>query len=232
MEWSVVGDHAPADWKATAEREFAGWTSTVPVQRVPQPLWNGTATRLEFKTPDKQNATLLIRQAVSISEGDPDHPALMLANFIFGQSGSSRLWMRIRERGGLSYDVRSMIQWNPYEKASIWQGSAIFAPENLKAVEIAFQEEVARALKSGFSAQEVREGKNGLLNFRRLQRAQDGALSMSLARQLELRRSMADEARLEEAIGALTPQQVHAAFSRYIKPEMFVKAVAGDFKQP
>ena len=232
MEWSVVGDHAPADWKATVEREFSSWASAVPVQRVPQPLWNGAATRLEFKTPDKQNATLLIRQAVAISEGDPDHPALMLANFIFGQSGSSRLWMRIRERGGLSYDVRSMIQWNPYEKASLWQGSAIFAPENLKAVETAFQEEVDRALNSGFTAQEVREGKNGLLNFRRLQRAQDGALSMGLARQLELGRSMADEARLEEAIGALTPEQVHAAFKRYIKPELFVKAVAGDFKRP
>ena len=125
-----------------------------------------------------------------------------------------------------------MIQWNPYEKASLWQGSAIFAPENLKAVETAFQEEVDRALKSGFTAQEVREGKNGLLNFRRLQRAQDGALSMGLARQLELGRSMADEARLEEAIGALTPEQVHAAFKRYIKPELFVKAVAGDFKRP
>jgi zinc protease len=232
MEWSVVGDHDAPTWKACVEREFAGWNIPSPVARLPQPLWNGPPARLEFKTPDKQNATMMIRQSIALSEGDGDQAALMLANFVFGQSGSSRLWMRIREKGGLSYDVRSMVQWNPYEKASVWQASAIFAPENLKAVETAFQEEVERAIKSGFTAQEINEGKNGLLNFRRLQRAQDPLLSMGLARQLELGRSMAEESRLEDAIRALTPEQVHAAFKRYIQPELFVKAVAGDFKSP
>jgi zinc protease len=230
MEWSVVGDHDAQAWKRAMDQAFAGWGAAKSVARVAQPLWNGPPARLEFKTPDKQNATMMVRLAMDVAEGDDDQAALMLANFIFGQSGSSRLWMRIREQAGLSYDVRSTVQWNPVEKASLWQASAIFAPENLKAVEKAFAEEVDRAIKNGFTSTEVKEGKNGLLNFRRLQRAQDPMLSASLARQLEFGRTMEHENRLEERIRALTPEQVHSAFKRYIKPDFFVKAVAGDFK--
>lgn len=230
MEWSVVGDHDAQAWKRAMDQAFAGWGAAQPVARVAQPLWNGPPARLEFKTPDKQNATMMVRLAMDVAEGDEDQAALMLANFIFGQSGSSRLWLRIREQAGLSYDVRSTVQWNPMEKASVWQASAIFAPENLKAVETAFAEEVDRALKTGFTSMEVKEGKNGLLNFRRLQRAQDPMLSAGLARQLEFGRTMEAEHRLEARIRALSPEEVHAAFKRYVKPELFVKAVAGDFK--
>lgn len=230
MEWSVVGDHDPQAWKRVMEKAFAGWETAQRVARVAQPLWNGPPARLEFKTPDKQNATMMVRLAMEVAEGSDDQAALMLANFIFGQSGSSRLWMRIREQAGLSYDVRSTVQWNPMEKASVWHASAIFAPENLKAVETAFSEEVDRAIRNGFTAMEVKEGKIGLLNFRRLQRAQDPVLSGGLARQLEFGRTMEHEYRLEERIRSLSPEAVHAAFKRYIKPELFVKAVAGDFK--
>ena len=36
----------------------------------------------------------------------------MVANFAFGSGGSSRLWKRIREAEGLSYDVRSGLSWS------------------------------------------------------------------------------------------------------------------------
>jgi zinc protease len=138
--------------------------------------------------------------------------------------------VRIREKGGLSYDVRSGIAWNPHEPASIWQASAIFAPANRDAVEKAFREEVDRALKDGFTDQELAEGKSGLLNLRRLALAQDDALSGLLSSQLELGRTMDHTARLFSALQALNREQVNAALRRHLKPETFVTAVGGDFK--
>jgi len=197
---------------------------------VPQPLLQVKPQRLQISTPDKQNATMLVRQSVPLSDSDGDYPALSMANYLLGSGGQSRLWRRIRESEGLSYDVRSGVSWNSHEPNSVWQASAIFAPQNLAKVESAFKEELARALKDGFTAQELAEGKRGLLAFRRLSRAQDRNLAGGLAGNLDLGRTFAISARVDDALGKLTLEQVNAALRTYLKPESFVSAVAGDFK--
>lgn len=108
--------------------------------------------------------------------------------------------------------------------------SAIFAPGNRAMVEAAFREEVARALKYGFSALELSEGRSGLLIFRRQPRAQDGTLASQLASNLNLGRSFDVSAWVDAALAALTPAQVNAALRKYLKPEEFALAFAGDFK--
>ena len=92
------------------------------------------------------------------------------------------------------------------------------------------REEVARALKEGFTAQELAEGQRGLLSFRRLSRAQDASLAGALGNNLYLGRTFEFSARVDAALAALTTEQVNAALRRYIKPDGFVIAFAGDFK--
>jgi hypothetical protein len=99
-------------------------------------------------------------------DSDADYPALLMANYLFGSGGSSRLWTRIRESGGLSYDVRSGVDWNPDEPNSSWTVSAIFAPQNQAKVEAALREELARSVKEGFTQKELDEAPGGLLNLR------------------------------------------------------------------
>jgi zinc protease len=171
-----------------------------------------------------------VRQFVPLSDNEADYPALMMANYLLGGGGSSRLWKRIREGEGLSYDVRSSLSWNNFEANSSWQASAIFAPQNRAKVEAGFREEIARALRDGFTAQELSEGQSGLLSFRRLSRAQDGTLAFLLASNLYLGRNFEVSARVDAALAALTPEQVNAALRKYLKPEDFVAVFAGDFK--
>ena len=229
-QFAAVGDFDSEKVKAVLDKGLGRWMASTPPARVSQPLWAGAPARLVFPTPDKQNATLLVRQPVALTDRDPDYPALLLANYLLGQGGNSRLWVRIREKGGLSYDVRSWIQWNPYEQASLWQASAIFAPSNRDAVEKALREEIDSALKNGFTDKELAEGKTALLNLRRLSLAQDDNLSGVLASHLDLSRTMDHTAQLLAAIRSLTREQVHAALRRHLKPESFTMAVAGDFK--
>ncbi|MFZ4650819.1 MAG: M16 family metallopeptidase [Rubrivivax sp.] len=231
-EFAAVGDLDPVAVRAVIERSLAGWASPMPARRIEDPLWPSPPVRLAFNTPDKQNAVLLVRQPLPLNDAHPDAPALTLANMILGSGGNSRLWVRLREKGGLSYDVRSWIDWNAHEPHSVWQASATFAPENLGKVEAAFREEVALALKSGFTAQELQDAKAGLLNLRRLSRAQDGSLARLLASNLYLGRTMAWSAALERSIQAATLAQVNAALVKYLKPESFVIGVGGDFKAP
>jgi len=231
-EFAAVGDMDAEQVKAALQTALAGWGTGAPFTRVPQPLVGVKPEQLTIATPDKPNANLLVRLPLPLNDTDVDYPALTVANFLLGGGGNSRLWKRIREGEGLSYGVYSQIDWNSIDRNSIWQTTAIFAPQNRAKIETAFREELARALKDGFTPQELVEGKASLLNFRQLGRSQDAGVASTLANNLYLGRSFAVQAKVDAAIAALTLEQVNTALRQYVMPENFVSAYAGDFKQP
>ena len=229
-QFSAVGDFDAAAVRAALTQGFGTWRKAEPFARIPDPLVPVPAARLVLRTPDKQNATMSVQQALPLSDRDADYPALMLANHLLGGGGDSRLWNRIRERDGLSYSVHSGIQWSPQEAHSDWTTTAIFAPQNRDKVETAFREEIERALKQGFTQAEFESGKRGLLSFRRLGRAQDARLAAGWVSNLYLERDFAVSARVDAQLEALTLAQVNAALRRHLQPGQFVFGFAGDFK--
>ena len=168
--------------------------------------------------------------SLPLSDQHPDLPALQVANAFFGSAGNSRLWKRVREREGLSYDVRSAFAFASEDDNSGFSLSAIFAPQNQARVEAAIQEELQRSLAEGFTQQELDEARTGLLGRRRLDRAQDAGVVGALANNLSLGRKFARLQQTDEAIAALTLAQVNAAWRRHIAPQRLVQAWAGDFK--
>jgi len=229
-QFSAVGDFDAAAVRTALTQGFGNWRKAEPFARIPDPLVPVPAARLVLNTPDKQNATMSVQQALPLSDRDADYPALMLANHLLGGGGDSRLWNRIRERDGLSYSVYSGIQWHPQEAHSAWAATAIFAPQNRDKVESAFREEIDRALKQGFTQAEFESGKRGLLSFRRLGRAQDARLAAGWVSNLYLERDFAVSARVDAQLETLTLAQVNAALRRYLQPAQFVLGFAGDFK--
>jgi len=230
VEVGAVGDFDAATLRSALERGLGNWASPSPYARVPTPLVPLLPTRLVFVTPDKQNATLAWRLPVPLSDNDADYPALAMANYLLGAGGNSRLWKRVRETEGLSYGVGSSVGWSNREANSMWRASATFAPANRAKVEAAMTEEVARALREGFTPKELTDGKTGLLSFRRLSRAQDANLAFALAANLDLGRTLARAAEVDAQLQALTLEQVNAALRKYVDPSRFAGGVAGDFK--
>jgi zinc protease len=230
VEFAAVGDMDVAAVREALEKALGDWNNGLPYTRVPRPIVEVKPERLLLPVPDNQNATMLTKLDVPLSDNDADYPALMMANYLLGSGGNSRLWKRIREGEGLSYDVRTQVEWSGVEPHSEWMGSAIFAPQNQTKVEKAYKEELARALKDGFTAQELAEGQRGLLNFRRLSRAQDGSIAASWARNLYLGRTFKRSAEVDEELAKLTVADVNAALRKYMKPDQLVSVFAGDFK--
>ncbi|HSW26573.1 MAG TPA: insulinase family protein, partial [Burkholderiaceae bacterium] len=235
-EFAAVGDVDAPAVKRALESAFASWRApaggAIPYVRVPEPLLAPKPERFVLLTPDKQNANLRTALQLPISDDHPDYPALLLANRMFGQGTASRLWVRVRERGGLSYDVRSVIDWNDEAPNSLWSVSAIFAPGNRAQVETAVQEEIARTRDGGFTPAELDENRLGLLGLRRLARAQDGQVAAQLAGNLHLTRTFALSQRVDAAIERLTLADVNAAFRKYADPARWSIAWGGDFKGP
>jgi zinc protease len=230
-EFAVAGDFDLEQVQSALQTEFGHWQSGESYSRIAEPLVTVPGQRVVLATPDKQNATLLVRLSVPLSDLDADYPALTMANYILGAGGSSRLWKRIRETEGLSYDVHSRLQWSSQERHSQWLASVIFAPQNLGKVERAFKQELNRALAYGFTQSELTQAKAGLLAFRRLSRSQDGNLAGALANNLHLGRTFAVSAKVDAALSQLSLEQVNAALRRYVVPASLVTVVAGDFKE-
>jgi zinc protease len=142
---------------------------------------------------------------------------------------NSRLSTRIRQKDGLSYSVGSQFSANSLDPVSIFFGYAIFAPENVDKLQTAFKEELTRALKEGFTAEEVAAAKQGLLDSRRVNRAQDEILASAWASNLYVGRTFQWSADLEKKIAALTPEQIRDAMRRHLDPAKLTVVKAGDF---
>jgi zinc protease len=229
-QFAASGDLDAAAVRDALESAFGNWNSAASFTRVPTPFVAVAPERFMIRTPDKQNSAMFVRQALPLAESDADYATFMLANFILGDEGNSRLWRRVREKEGLSYGVGSGVAWNSHEPNSMWRAYAIFAPQNQARVEAAFREEVARALKDGFTQRELDEARKGLLSERRLNRAQDSVLARTMNNNLYLERTFAVSQKVDEAIAAATLADVNAALRKYLKPEQFVIGFGGDFK--
>ncbi|HEU5297331.1 MAG TPA: pitrilysin family protein [Burkholderiaceae bacterium] len=230
--FAAVGDFDAEAVRQALTAGFGDWVASEPASRVARPVYAMQPGREVINTPDKQNATLGIELHLPLSDSDAVHPALMLANFMLGGGGDSRLFKRIREREGLSYDVYSALDWGDLDAHTLWFGGAIFAPSNRDKVEQAYRDELAKAVQEGFSEQEVASAKAALLNYRRLARAQDDRLAQALQRNLDLDRTFAFAGRVDTALAALQAGPVSQALRAQIKPEQMAFMLAGDFKQP
>ena len=228
-EIAIVGDFDAAAVKTQLTELFGGWKSPSAYTRVPEPLVPNKAATARIELADKANAFLIGRTALALNDTDAEFPAMLLASYLFGESPSSRLFERLRQKDGLSYGVGSVLGANSFEENSPFRIYAIFAPENLARVRADLTEELTLAATAGFTDAEVQTGKEGLLQERRLARTQDGTVASALANQAFLGRTWAFSAALDAAIEKLTTAEVNAAFRKYVKVGEFAYAFAGDF---
>ena len=151
---------------------------------------------------------------------------------LLGGNSAARLPLRVREKEGLSYSTYAFFSASSLDPTATFGVGAIFAPENKKRVESAIQEELKRALDAGFTESEFENAKRGLLESRRIARAQDGSLLGRIANYAYLGRTFAWDIDFEKRIQALTPAQVREALHRHIDPARLSVMKAGDFRLP
>ena len=227
---AVVGDFEEEEIASKLKEMFGGWTSKADYARLVAIPSNKPAINEAIETPDKPNAFFVAMQALPIKDSDPDHAALTLGNFMLGGGFlNSRLATRIRQKEGLSYGVGSGYSAGTLDASGIFQGYAIYAPENLEKLEIAFKEEIQKVLDEGFTAEEVEAAKAGWLQGRSVNRSQDNYLASVLSNNLFLERSILKEQELEDQIKALTPAQIQEAMKRHIDLNKMSIVKAGEF---
>ena len=229
-ELAIIGDVDAGATRTLVEQLLGSWKSPAPYVRIADACQPLPATSKVIETPDKANAMFLAGLNMPLNDGAPDFPAMVLGNFMLGGGFlNSRLATRIRVKEGLSYGVGSQFQANPFDLKANWTAFAICAPQNAAKVEASFRDELARALATGFTDQELADAKSGWLQSQEQSRAQDRELAGRMNGNTEAGRTLAFQAGLEKQVAALTNGQILAALKKYLDPAALTVVKAGDF---
>jgi zinc protease len=192
--------------------------------------FNPRDTVISIETPDKANAFLQAGLNFRMRDDDPDYPALLLGGYMLGGGFlNSRLATRIRQRDGLSYGVGGNISARPIDTVGTLAAFAIYAPQNADRVVAALRDEIERAVRDGFTPQEVEAAQRGWMQQRNVARATDNQLAFNLHNGLFLGRTLAWDQQLETRVQALTADVINAAMRRWINPAAISIVKAGDF---
>ena len=229
---AVVGDFDADETRAALTRLFGNWNSPQPFSRLVRVYAPTDSAMTSILTPDKAQAIYLSAQTIKLSDAHADYPAMLLANYMLGGGFlNSRLATRLRQRDGLSYGVGSGFSAQSLDDYAIFQGFAIYAPQNADRVVTAFREELDRAVREGFTQEEVDAAKAGYVQSRSQARANDAELMGILVDRRFTGRTMAYDAKLDADLAALTAEQVNAALRKYLDPAKMIVVRAGDWNK-
>ena len=219
MVAAVVGDVAPEEIVARLARLPLGMAPRVP--SLPSLCWRGGHHDLSREGTDQVHARLGF-EAPAV--GDPRIPALVILNRTLGDGASSRLFQRLREDEGLTYDI--------------WSGPALrrlggilevgwaCAPPAFADAWRLVRDELVR-LADDLRVDEVEVAKEGLLRGLEMDLESPGALcSLDVGEVLERgRRFNAPAARRE--FEKVTVDEVRRLAAEILRPERMASAICG-----
>jgi zinc protease len=228
--FGVVGPVTPADIQKAAAELLGAWNTAKAYKPLIVPFKKAAPINQKIETPDKANAEFLAGERFQMSENDPDYPAMVLASYMFGEPITSRVSNRIRNKEGLSYGANARIAVPTEGDSAQLSATVSLNPGVGPKVEACFVEELQKAYKDGFTADEVAEAKKAILDARLAARTTDAQLLTFIASHEQLDRSLTWDSDVEAKIAALTPAQINAAFRKHLDPAGVSIVKAGDFK--
>ena len=228
--FAASGDFDTKELEGLVTELFGSWKSASAYERIPTRLKVVPGQSQVFETPDKQMAIFVAMERWAMKDTDPGYPAFLMANQILGGGTlKNRLGDRLRQKEGFSYGAGSNFNSSSQDPVASWQAYAIYAPQNATKLEAAFQEELQKALKDGFTQEELDFARKTWLQGEQTQRQDDRAIAGWLANCLYLGRPVLFEAELEAKVQALKLDEVNAALRQHLDPAKLVIVKAGDF---
>jgi zinc protease len=228
-EFSLVGDFDSEDVKTQLQQYFGNWQSQKTYTRLKAEPKTPKAQVIQLEAPDKANAFFLAGLPLALQDTHPEFVPLQLANRVLGGGVKSRLLDRLRQKDGLSYGAGSQLSASSFEPSGMWVLYAIYAPPNLAKLKAGVQEELAKFVKDGITAEELADAKKGWQEERKIGRAQDRSLAAGHVAQTAANRTMAFVEKTDALIEKATLEEVNAAIRKTMAADQFLTVYAGDF---
>jgi zinc protease len=215
------------------KKTLGDWNSKADYAEIVPEYFDVKSTTASVETPDKTNAVLAGSINLQLSQKDADYPAAMMANELLGGGSfmGSRIAQRLREKEGMSYGAGSYMDARYKEEQGSWGLYAIFNPLVKNRLDSALNDEISKALSTGFTQDELTRSVKSTMETRKTLLGLDNYLSYQLINYMEDGRDLSDFTDFEDKMKALNLNQVNAAMKKYFDKSKLVLVYAGDFQK-
>ncbi|NER38827.1 MAG: insulinase family protein [Oscillatoria sp. SIO1A7] len=216
---SIAGRLAPEEAIALVEEIFGNWESPQtprPTLDLPPVL---SAPKHLCTPQDTQQSVLMLGYLVPPvgSHSQPPYPmdyaTLKLLNTYLGNGLSSRLFVELREKRGLAYDVSAF--YPTRLDTAMFVAYMGTAPENTETALLGLRQEIERLCNTELSADELQAAKNKLLGQYALGKQTNAQIAQVLGWYEILGLGTEFDVRFAEAIASITPAMAQAVACRY-----------------
>lgn len=221
---SLAGNLTPDRAFAAVEAAFGDWP--LPAEPAPSPENPPIAPRPEpcrclQPQPTQQAIVMLGHLASSVTQDD--YAALKLLNTYLGNGLSSRLFVELREKRGLAYDVSAFYptRLDPSQFVA-YMGTA---PENVAIAIQGLQQEIDRLCEAPLPEPEWQVACNKLLGQYALGKQSNAQVAQLYGWYETLGLGLEFDRQFQERVAATTATEAHAAAHRHLAGAPFISLV-------
>lgn len=225
---AVVGDFDPAAVSTQVEKLFGTWKSRAKYTRLADKPFGVPAAAKTIDTKDKEMAVIVLGHDLAMKDTDPDYPAFLLVGHMLGGDTSSRIWMRVREKEGLSYGAGAWATADAFDESGSFGAYAIVAPQNLAKAKASILDEIAKMADGKTTPDELQRTKDSWIKAQDTQLSDDSTVTFMLRSQLYRGRTTTHTKELRAKLQAVTPADIERVAKRRLDPKRLVIVDAGD----
>lgn len=209
---SLAGRVTPDEALAQVEQVFGDWQSPeTPLPTLQLPLV--TSEPHKVVTPQETQQSIVMLGYLAPSLHEPEYTTLKLLNTYLGNGLSSRLFVELREKRGLAYDVSAF--YPTRQSASIFVVYMGTAPDNTETAIAGLRSEVERLCLSPLSSDELQTAKNKLLGQYALGKQTNAQLAQVSGWYETLGLGVEFDTEFQQAVIDVTPEMAQAVATRY-----------------
>lgn len=223
----VIGAISPEDARRIIETHFGSWESTgpkpdtdlPPVPPNPPAAYNvPNASRVQDK--------VVLAETLGLTRSDPDYYALQLGNHVLGGGFyATRLYRDLREKSGLVYYVESA--FDVRKTRAYYKVEYGCDPSNVTRAMQIVTENLKKMQNAKLEPQEIRQARAMLLREIPLAESSLRNIAQEMISRVILGLPLDESVKAANIYVKLTPEQVQAAFAKWIRPSDLVQVVQG-----
>ncbi|HZO20984.1 MAG TPA: pitrilysin family protein [Steroidobacteraceae bacterium] len=223
----VIGKITPAQARAAVEARFGGWSASGPKPNTDLPAAPPNRADV-IAVPDDSRVqdVVVLAQNLPLTRADPDYYALELGNALLGGGFySTRLSIDLRKNAGLVYSVGSILQAGRTRGAYLVEYAS--DPENVSRAAGLVVRDVKAMQTTPVSDDELTRIKAMLIRQIPLGESSVDEIAHGFLGRIDLGLPLDEPTLAARRYVALNPQQIQAAFAKWLRPDDLVRITEG-----
>lgn len=219
---SLAGRITLEDATQQVNQVFGDWKQPTTPQLTPS-LPSPTPEPSQQSLSQNTQQTIIMLGYLTASVQEADYPILKLLNTYLGNGLSSRLFVELREKQGLAYDVSSFYptRLEPSHLVA-YMGTA---PDNVDIALEGLRQEVKRLCEVQLTTEELQASKNKLLGQYALGKQSNGQLAQLFGWYETLNRGVEFDHQFQDTIANVTREQIQAVARKYLAIDPYISLV-------